>query len=295
MLSSKPWNCKSRPNARAIFPCSIVWWWGTPSTGVCSGFTAIRFRRKCSTEVIEWTPSWFGRRASTMELSLCHQSQSGMLVYCSCSLLLLWPTLDPSPLIVPSYQPWKHMMILKMVIMYIIHMISIISIICGMWHYNTYAYYSFYCNYCWLLYCRMVGICWISVVYELDYKKPILYVVPIQSILGNFLWYLLVTLQLFLTECATPFRSLQATAGMAQAMGAGCGSSTRGHWDGPVTCNKSHGIQAREAAGRKVPCEHDASPFWAMLPSALAVLWRFYLILSAVPWQDKHSVESWAL
>jgi hypothetical protein len=75
----------------------------------------------------------------------------------------------------------------------------------------------------------MVGICWISVVYELDYRKPILYVVPIQSILGNFLWYLLVTLELFLIECATPFLALQATAGMAQAMGAGCGSSTRGH------------------------------------------------------------------
>ena len=57
MLSLKPWNCKSRPNARAILPCSIVWCWVTPSTGVCSGFTAIRFRRKCSTAVIEWTPS----------------------------------------------------------------------------------------------------------------------------------------------------------------------------------------------------------------------------------------------
>jgi hypothetical protein len=29
-------------------------------------------------------------------------------------------------------------------------------------------------------------------------------------------------------------------------MDAGCGSSTRGHWDGPVTCNKAHGIVARE-------------------------------------------------
>ncbi len=54
-------------------------------------------------------------------------------------------------------------------------------------------------------------------------------------------------------------------------MDAGCGSSTRGHWDGPVTCNKSHGIAARDATGRKAPCEHDASP---MLPlaRALAVL-----------------------
>jgi len=129
MLCFKPWNCKSRPNARAILPCSIVWCWGTPSTGVCSWFTAIRFRQKCSTEVIEWTSSWFGRRASIMELSLCRQSQSGMLVYCSCSLLLLWPTLDQSLSIVPSYQPWKHMMILKMVIILLICFMSIMRII----------------------------------------------------------------------------------------------------------------------------------------------------------------------
>jgi hypothetical protein len=111
--------------------------------------------------------------------------------------------------------------------------------------------------------CFLVG--WLEsvgsrVVYELDYKKPILYVVLIQSILGKLPWYLSVTLELFRTECATPFWALPATAGRAQAMGAGCGSSTRGHWDGPVTCNKSHGIHAREAAGRKVRCEHDASP-----------------------------------
>jgi hypothetical protein len=31
-------------------------------------------------------------------------TQYGMLECCSCSLLLLWPTLDPSPSIVPSFQ-----------------------------------------------------------------------------------------------------------------------------------------------------------------------------------------------
>ncbi len=109
--------------------------------------------------------------------------------------------------------------------------------------------------------CFIVG--WLEsvgfrVVYELDYKKPILYVVPIQSILGKLpLVLVAVTLERFRTECATPFRALPATAGRAQAMGAGCGC---GHWDGPLTCNKSLGIQAREAAGREVPCEHDASP-----------------------------------
>jgi hypothetical protein len=103
------------------------------------------------------------------------------------------------------------------------------------------------------------------VIYELDYKKPILrlYVVPIQNILDK-----LPVVPVGDTGTIphrmrnllgwTPFRALPATADRAQAMGAGCGSSTRGHWDGPVTCNKSHGIPAREAAGRKVPCEHDA-------------------------------------
>ena len=85
------------------------------------------------------------------------------------------------------------------------------------------------------------------VLYELDYKKPILYVVPIQSILGKLQWYVSATLALFRTTCATPFRALPATAGRARAMDAGCGSSTRGHWDGHVTCNKPHRIAAQDA------------------------------------------------
>jgi hypothetical protein len=102
------------------------------------------------------------------------------------------------------------------------------------------------------------------VVYELDYKKPVLYVIPIQNILGKLS---LVPVgdtgtvpHRMRRPCETPFRALPATAGRAQAMDAECGSSTRGHWDGPVTCNKSHGIASRDAAGRKVPCVHDASP-----------------------------------
>ena len=38
--------------------------------------------------------------------------------------------------------------------------------------------------------------------------------------------------------CATSFQARPATAGRVPAMGAGCGLSTRGHWDGPVTCNE---------------------------------------------------------
>ncbi len=81
-----------------------------------------------SKENVLWKSS-HGPRHYSAELSSYRQRQSGMLVCCSCSLLLLWPTLDPSTSIVLSFQPWKHMMILKMVIMYIIHIMCIMAFI----------------------------------------------------------------------------------------------------------------------------------------------------------------------
>jgi len=42
----------------------------------------------------------------------------------------------------------------------------------------------------------------------------------------------------FHTTCATSFQARPATAGRVPAMGAGCGLSTRGHWDGSVKCNE---------------------------------------------------------
>ncbi len=185
MPSLRHWSCKYRPNARVILHCSIVWCWGTPSTRECSGFTAIRFRRKCSMEVIAWTPSWFGRRALIMELSLYRQRQSGMLMYCSCSLPLLWPTLDRSPWIVPSSQPWKHMMILKMVFICIIQIIAIIAIMWNILHYYNYSHYNDYFNYCWFVSCRMVGVCWISCGIRAWLQETYPVRRPIQSILGK--------------------------------------------------------------------------------------------------------------
>ncbi len=102
-----------------------------------------------------------------------------------------------------------------------------------------------------------------SVVYWLDYKKPIVYVVPnfpFRASWANFPWCLWVTLVLSCTACSTPFRAVLATWGLAQAMDACGGSSTRGYWDGPVTCNKLHWIAACKLAGQKVPCEHDPLP-----------------------------------
>ncbi len=55
-------------------------------------------------------------------------------------------------------------------------------------HYTYYVHYGKYYNYCDYFKLFLVG--WLEsvgsrVVYELYYKKPILYVVPIQSILGK--------------------------------------------------------------------------------------------------------------
>ena len=73
------------------------------------------------------------------------------------------------------------MMILKIVIMLIIHIITIITVIAIMLHYDNYII-TIIAD-CFLLeWLASVGS---RVVDELDYKKPILYVVPIQSILGK--------------------------------------------------------------------------------------------------------------
>ena len=102
----------------------------------------------------------------------------------------------------------------------------------------------------------MAGVCWISS----GTRNLSCMSFPFRISWENFPWCLSGTLVQFRTACATPLRALPATADQVQATDAECGSSTRGHWDGPVTCNKSHGIVAREPAGRKVPCEHVTSP-----------------------------------
>ena len=77
-------------------------------------------------------------------------------------------------------------MILTMVLIYIIMYYADYMYYCNHnMNYTNYAYYSYYTNYVTLF---LVG--WLEsvgsrVVYELDYKKPILYVIPIQSILGK--------------------------------------------------------------------------------------------------------------
>ena len=54
----------------------------------------------------------------------------------------------------------------------------------------------------------------------------------------NFLLCQLGTQARFSTICAICFQAHLATAGRVLAMDAGCGSSIRGRWRGPVTCNE---------------------------------------------------------
>ena len=79
------------------------------------------------------------------------------------------------------------------------------------------------------------------IVYELDHKKPILYVIPVESILGKLPVVPVgdtATIPHRLRNHSS-FPGRLATAGRVPAMDAGCGLSTRGHWDGPVICNEA--------------------------------------------------------
>jgi hypothetical protein len=151
--------------------------------------------------------------------------------------------------------------------------------------------------------CFLIG--WLEsvgsrVVYELDYKKPILYVIPMQSILSKLPLVLVGDTGTIPHSMRNAFSGAPgdwtATRGRAQAMDAGCASSTRGHWDGPVNCNESHEMAALEPAGQKVPCEHDAS---ACLGHATVCSGGALTILigslSSASAQGKHSAKYAAL
>ena len=213
--------------------------------------------------------------------------QCGMLVYCSCSSLLLCRTLAPSPSSVPSSQPssWQPAMILKMVTMIIILIIAIISkntiiriitiidIMCVIAIMHIIAY--FYLQAGWNLSAHVFYT-------SLTTRNLSGTSFPFRVSSASFLWFPSVIPALSRTTCATHFLALPATADRVLAMDAGCGSSTRGLWDGPGTCNDSIRVAAREAAWRKVPSEKlrgeklnvDAlhRHVWAVLSSNLAVL-----------------------
>jgi hypothetical protein len=112
------------------------------------------------------------------------------------------------------------MMILRMVIMHLILFISIMDIM---------SIILIMCITVWL---ESIGS---QIVYELDHRKPVLYVIPIENILGKLP---VVPVGQFCIICAIFFPVRQAIASRVLAMDAGCGSSIRGQWSGPVTCNE---------------------------------------------------------
>ncbi len=74
------------------------------------------------------------------------------------------------------------------------------------------------------------------ILFELNHRKPIIYVVQIQNIIR-----ILSVVQVGYTG-TIPHSLLTAFPGAptnwVQAMVVGCGLSTRGQWDGPVICNE---------------------------------------------------------
>jgi hypothetical protein len=79
------------------------------------------------------------------------------------------------------------------------------------------------------------------ILYEFDHRKPVLYVIPTQNIIGKLCLFPVGdtgSLGLSSTVCAQPSQAHLVTAGRVQAMVVRCGSSTRGLWDGPVICNE---------------------------------------------------------
>jgi hypothetical protein len=97
-------------------------------------------------------------------------------------------------------------------------------------HYINYFDYVF--NAGWL---KSVGC---QIIDELDHKKPVLYVITIEHILGKLPSFQLATPEQFRTTFATSFRAPPATTGRMRAMDARCGLSTLGPWAGPVICNE---------------------------------------------------------
>ncbi len=151
-------------------------------------------------------------------------------------------------------------------------------------YYICYCNYAHYCLFCFMGWLESVGS---RVVYELDYKKPILYVIPIQSILGKLPVvpndnFLLVTPALSRTTCATHFLALPATPTgcwrwmqdvVRQVVGFGM---VAGH------VMNLKGSQRAPTHGERFHVTSMQRHVWAMLSSALHVLYRFRSFLPAV-------------
>jgi hypothetical protein len=106
------------------------------------------------------------------------------------------------------------------------------------------------------------------IVCELDHKKPILYVMPVENVLGKLP---VVTVG---DSGTIPHRLLNHFSGAPgdrrPGSGDGCRMwlSTRGHWDDPVTCNEA-GLAVRASVVqhvKNVPCDHAKAPCFRHIP-----------------------------
>jgi hypothetical protein len=88
---------------------------------------------------------------------------------------------------------------------------------------------------------RLAGIYRSRVLYELDYKKPILYVIPVDSILGKQPVVPIGDTGTIPHSMRNLFPARPETAGRVQGTVAGCGLSIRGLWAGPAM--KADGVE----------------------------------------------------
>ena len=165
---------------------------------------------------------------------LCPQILYGMPRFYCCSQHLLRLTLDPSPSNAHSYRRWKRSTILKMVI---ISIKSLISIMCIM---LIIAITTFQDG--WNL---LVPGSYTSSTTRIQFSTSS----PLKVSLENCLWFLSVTQEhwQFSTAYAITFQMRLATAGRVPGTDAGCGLSTRGHWDGPAICFESQWVSRHSA------------------------------------------------
>ncbi len=151
------------------------------------------------------------------------------------------PTQVPKHLTVYLSQRSKYMTIQRTVILIIV-IIVIIAFVLFVIYYCNYWCYCHYDNY-WTYW---MYLCWLNaigswILYELDYRNPVLYVILIQSILGKLP---VVTVQV--GDTGTIPHHLRnhfpgAPGDSRPDSGDGCriGLWTHGHWDGPVICNEA--------------------------------------------------------
>ena len=77
-----------------------------------------------------------------------------------------------------------------------------------------------------------------QIVFELDPKSPILYVLPIKNILGKLPVVPVGDIGTILFQWQIPFDKAYGDSNKGWlGMVSLCGMSTRGLWDGPMTCN----------------------------------------------------------